>query len=91
MGIVMDKRTEARFRSRGKFGIMTDRGQMIDAKLIDTSPSGLGLEVETALESGMPIRLVCNGLEIGEGTVQHCRVSCARFFLGVALSDTRNS
>jgi hypothetical protein len=57
----------------------------IEAKLVDTSPSGLGLEAGVGLDSGTAVRLACSGIEIGMGKIQHCRPSGDRFLIGVAL------
>ena len=82
-----EKRTETRFRSRGEFCIVTDDGQRIQAKLVDTSPSGLGLNAESAVDAGSAILLENSGIEVAAGVVQHCSPDGARFFLGIALSD----
>lgn len=84
---VMEKRLEARFRSKGVFQIITGDGQVVDAKVVDTSQSGLGLEAEAALTSGIKVRLHCRGIEVGEGVVQHCRATGPRWFVGILLAD----
>jgi len=80
-----NKRTETRLRSRGDFRILTDGAQPIVAKLIDTSPSGIGLEADIEFASGTLVRLQSGGIEIAEGIVRHCQASGGRFLIGVVL------
>jgi PilZ domain len=80
-----NKRAEDRFRSRGFFTIYADGNQPIEAKLLDTSPSGLGLDAPCELASGTVVQLYCGDLEIGKGTVQHCKSWKDRFVLGIFL------
>jgi PilZ domain len=83
--LMADKRVEARLRSRGELRIFTEDGEPLDAKVLDISPSGIGLEAAIGLESGTVVRLHCHGAVVGEGIVRHCRASGQRFLVGVAL------
>jgi hypothetical protein len=80
-----NKRAEDRFRSRGHFTIRVAGNQPIEAKLLDTSPSGLGVETTSQMVSGTVVRLFCGEVEIAEGTVQHCHGQQGRFVLGIFL------
>lgn len=79
-----DVRSETRLRSRGHFHVF--RGsEWVEAALIDTSPSGMGLDVPCPFEPGETVRLVCNGIEVGDGIVRHCQARKNRFAIGIAI------
>jgi PilZ domain len=78
---------EQRLRSRGSVQIVTEGAQPAAAKVLDVSPSGIGIESTMALECGTAVRLDCYGV-IAEGIVRHCRPVVDRydrFVIGIAL------
>ena len=79
-------RLETRLRTRGRLSILSDGALPIDAKVLDTSPSGMGIESPVQLKAGTTVRLICCGVEVAKGTIQYCRTHGDRFVAGVAFS-----
>jgi hypothetical protein len=91
MKVMSHKRAETRLRSRGSFRILAEGTHPIHSKLVDTSPSELGLKTEVELGPGTAIRLECSGIEIDTGTVKNCEASGEHFIIDVALSQGETS
>jgi len=84
---MQNRRAETRHRSRGILRILADGNPQIDAKLFDTSPSGMSLLATMELGSGTAVRLECGGIEIARGVVRNCRAQGAGFLIGISVSE----
>lgn len=84
---MQNRRAEARLRSRGSFLILAAGIPQIEARLFDTSPSGMSLLAAVELGSGTVVRLECGGIEMAKGVVRNCRAQGAGFLIGISVSE----
>ena len=79
-----DKRKETRVRSRGRLNLIVEGAAPISAKISDVSVTGLCVEAEEALPSGVAVRLDSVGFT-AHGIVRYCGREQGGYRIGIAL------
>ena len=78
------QRSERRVKSKGRFGLLVNGTEAINAAVYDVSPSGICLEAETEVAIGTPVQLDGDGI-VAEGVVRYCNAEGRIYRIGVAL------